>query len=125
VPVVSLNTVYQIPATSEDEAHLLAAVLNSTLARGYLKAFAERASGGYFRFLGWTVALLPFPKNPDPALRSRCVHLSRAAHAAASLSEAKRRELDEQVARLYGLTSVDLHVLRQFDQRLTNPLRRS
>ncbi|NIQ60107.1 MAG: hypothetical protein GWN71_44300, partial [Gammaproteobacteria bacterium] len=47
VPAVSLNTVYGIPADSDDMAHLLAGILNSTPARAYLKSIAERASGGH------------------------------------------------------------------------------
>jgi hypothetical protein len=119
-PIISLNTVYQITAASGEDAHLLAAVLNSTVARAYLKAIAERASGGYFRFLGWTVALLPFPKNPDAVVRRLCVKLSQDAHAAAGLCDDARGRLDELVARLYGLSSDELEVLRSFDARLSN-----
>ncbi len=119
-PIISLNTVYQITAASGEDAHLLAAVLNSTVARAYLKAIAERASGGYFRFLGWTVALLPFPKNPDAVVRRLCVKLSQDAHAAAGLCDDARGQLDELAARLYGLSSDELEVLRSFDARLSN-----
>ncbi len=120
-PVVSLNTVYQIAAVSEEDAHLLAAVLNSTVARAYLKAFAERASGGYFRFLGWTVALLPFPVLPDAAASERCIRISQTAHAAAGLDDKQEVELDEHVARLYRLSRGELQELREFDARLANP----
>lgn len=120
-PLISLNTVYQIAAASGEDAHLLAAVLNSTVARSYLKAIAERASGGYFRFLGWTVALLPFPSSPDAAVCSLCVQLSQHAHASAGLTADEQRQLDELVARLYGLSPHDLEELRAFDARLTNP----
>jgi hypothetical protein len=118
-PLISLNTVYQIPAASDEDAHFLAAVLNSTVARAYLKAIAERATGGYFRFLGWTVALLPFPEEPDAAVRMNCIELSRHAHAAGCLDPAARRRLDELVARLYGLGPRGLAVLRSFDARLS------
>ncbi|UCC72208.1 MAG: hypothetical protein JSV86_17865 [Gemmatimonadota bacterium] len=119
-PLVSLNTVYQIAAASEEEAYLLAAVLNSTVARAYLKAIAERATGGYFRFLGWTVALLPFPEEPDAAVTMHCVELSRLAHANGGLKAGERRRLDKLVARLYGLATRELGVLRSFDARLSN-----
>jgi adenine-specific DNA-methyltransferase len=119
-PLVSLNTVYQIPAASDEDAHFLAAVLNSTVARAYLKAVAERATGGYFRFLGWTVALLPFPEEPDAAVRMGCIELSRHAHAAGELKVAERHRLDELVARLYGLRAGELDTLRSFDARLSN-----
>jgi hypothetical protein len=119
-PLISLNTVYQIPAASDEDAHFLAAVLNSTVARAYLKAIAERATGGYFRFLGWTVALLPFPEEPDAAVRKRCIELSRHAHAAGGLDPGERRRLDELVARQYGLGARRLDTLRSFDARLSN-----
>jgi hypothetical protein len=121
-PVISLNTVYQMAAASGEDAHLLAAVLNSTVARAYLRAIAERASGGYFRFLGWTVALLPFPEQPDAAVVSRCVELSREAHAAGGLAGDDQARLDDAVATLYGLTRDDLDALRAFDDRLCNPV---
>lgn len=120
-PIISLNTVYQIPAASEEDAYLVAAVLNSTVARAYLKAIAERASGGYFRFLGWTVALLPFPEKPDAAVLIRLVQLSRAAHSAGGLDADSQVELDELVARLYQLEAGELDELRAFDSRLSNP----
>jgi hypothetical protein len=121
-PVISLNTVYQITAASGEDAHLLAAVLNSTVARAYLRAIAERASGGYFRFLGWTVALLPFPEQPDAAVVSRCAELSREAHADGGLAGDGQGRLDDAVATLYGLTRDDLDALRAFDDRLCNPV---
>ena len=120
-PLIGLNTVYQIAVASGEDAHLLAAVLNSTVARSYLKAIAERASGGYFRFLGWTVALLPIPSSPDATVCNLCVQLSQHAHASAGLTVEEQRQLDELVARLYGLSPHELEVLRAFDSRLTGP----
>jgi hypothetical protein len=98
----------------------LAGVLNSTVARAYLKAIAERAAGGYFRYLGWTVALLPFPKKPDAAVQTEIASLSRKAHAERSMAPRDRNRLDELVARLYHLADKDLKKLRLFDARLTN-----
>ncbi len=119
--VISLNTVYQIAAASDEDAHFLAAVLNSTVARAYLKAIAERASGGYFRFLGWTVALLPFPGRSDAAARAMCIELSRIAHGAGCLSQKANQKLDEAVAALYGLSTSQLEALQSFDARLSKP----
>jgi hypothetical protein len=117
-PLVSLNTVYQLAAASGEDAHLLAAVLNSTVARTYLRAIAERASGGYFRFLGWTVALLPFPERPDAAVAARCTAISQRAHIVGGLDAAGRTALDTAVASLYGLSGQELDTLRDFDYRL-------
>jgi hypothetical protein len=41
----------------------LAALLNSPLAAAWLGLVAEPARGGYQRFLGWTMALLPLPHD--------------------------------------------------------------
>jgi hypothetical protein len=37
--------------------------LNGALAQSWLNALAEPARGGYRRYLGWTLALLPVPKD--------------------------------------------------------------
>ncbi len=121
VPIISLNTVYQIPTRSERDAHFLAAILNSTPARAYLKAIAQRASGGHFRFFSSTVALLPLPTKPEAMIRDECIELSRAAHAEGKLAPARRKSLDRLVARLFGLRAPDIAALRSFDANFSNP----
>ena len=124
-PAISLNTVYQISASSESQAHLLAAVLNSSLARSFLISFAERASGGYFRFLGWTVALLPFPspKRINRSARRACVRLSHLAHERGVLKPDERAELDRAVARIYALDTKHVEALLDFAARLSGRVR--
>ena len=102
-PVVSLNTVYQIPAGSEDDAHFLCSILNSRVAAAYLTSFAERASGGHFRYLGWTMALLPLPTQVEPDLLAACASLSRRAHEIGELSREDLDRLDFLAGQLYGL----------------------
>jgi hypothetical protein len=60
---VPLNTCYVIRATGDDDAHALAALINSPLAAAWLNAIAEPARGGYHRYLGWTCARLPVPAD--------------------------------------------------------------
>jgi hypothetical protein len=43
--------------------------LNSPVTAAWLNALAEPARGGYHRYLGWTVALLPLPSNWSRARR--------------------------------------------------------
>jgi hypothetical protein len=50
-----------------DDAFTLAAILNSTIAAAWLSLIAEPARGGYMRFMGWTVSLLPLPGNWEHA----------------------------------------------------------
>lgn len=56
---VALNTCYVVRCRKIEDACALAAVLNSALAAAWLNAIAEPARGGYRRYLGWTVAMLP------------------------------------------------------------------
>ena len=44
-----------------DDAHALATLLNSSLVAAWLNSIAEPARGGYRRYLGWTLSLLPVP----------------------------------------------------------------
>jgi hypothetical protein len=46
-----------------DDAFALAALINSKLAAAWLSIVAEPARGGYKRFLGWTMSLLPLPTD--------------------------------------------------------------
>lgn len=62
-PTVPLNSCYVAFARSLDEACAVAALLNSAPAAAWLCALAEPARGGYRRFLGWTLARLPIPRD--------------------------------------------------------------
>ncbi|HEY4307398.1 MAG TPA: N-6 DNA methylase [Gemmatimonadaceae bacterium] len=62
-PRVPLNTCYVARCRNTHDAHALAALLNSPLARAWLDTIAEPARGGYKRYLGWTTALLPLPSD--------------------------------------------------------------
>ncbi len=62
-PTVPLNSCYVARAASHDDALTLAAILNSPLAAAWLAAIAEPARGSYSRYLGWTVARLPLPRD--------------------------------------------------------------
>jgi N-6 DNA Methylase len=62
-PTVPLNSCYVVPCDSEVDALALTALLNSSLAAAWLHVLAEPARGGYHRYLGWTMALLPLPRD--------------------------------------------------------------
>ena len=66
-PTVALNSCYVARCATSDDAHALAALLNGPLARAWLQAIAEPARGGYRRYLGWTLSLLPIPRRWDRA----------------------------------------------------------
>ena len=107
-PLVPNQTLYSLDAATLDEAYVLAAVLNSTIAGALLVSVAERAKDAHYRYFGRTVAALPLP-GTGPEFDA-LVRLSRRAHRGTDVQE----EIDAAVARLYGLTPGELAVLRRF-----------
>jgi hypothetical protein len=62
-PTVPLNSCYVVRCHEECDAWAIAALLNGRLAGAWLNVLAEPARGGYRRYLGWTVGLLPIPRR--------------------------------------------------------------
>ena len=60
---VPLNSCYVVPCDDNVDALTLTALLNSPVAAAWLNAVAEPARGGWHRYLAWTVALLPLPRD--------------------------------------------------------------
>ena len=77
-PAVPLNSCYIVRCPELADAYALTAVLNSPLAAAWLHAISEPARGGFRRFLGWSVALLPLPHDWTYA-RRRLAPLAEAA----------------------------------------------
>lgn len=118
-PLIPLNTVYFVPVEDPDRALRLAALFNSLPVRTFARAIAERAKDARFRFLAWTIAVLPIPDGWDRAdAGRRLLELSRAAHREGAISPEAEHELDRIVAGLYGLGPGDLETLREFDRWL-------
>jgi hypothetical protein len=61
--IVPLNTCYAVSCNTLDDAHALAVLLNSPPVSAWLNVVAEPARGGYRRYLGWTMSLLPLPSE--------------------------------------------------------------
>jgi hypothetical protein len=118
-PLIPNQTLYSLDAVTLDEAYVLAAVLNSTVAGALLVSVAERAKDAHYRYFGRTVAALPLPDTKPE--RERLVRLSRRAHRGAEVME----ELDVAVARLYGIDGRELGVLREFLERRLDARRAS
>ena len=68
-PTVLLNSCYVVPCNDLTDARTLATLLNSPVCAAWLNAVAEPARGGYHRYLGWTVSLLPIPADWERARR--------------------------------------------------------
>ena len=60
---VPLNSCYVTRCQDATDAHALTALLNGPVARAWLDAVAEPARGGYKRYFGWTMSLLPVPAD--------------------------------------------------------------
>ena len=60
---VPLNSCYVVPCDDTVDALALTALLNTSLAAAWLHVLAEPARGGYHRYLGWTMALFPLPRD--------------------------------------------------------------
>jgi N-6 DNA Methylase/Eco57I restriction-modification methylase len=112
IPLVPNQTLYSIDAASLDEAYVIAAILNSTIADAFFLATAERAKDDHYRYFGRTVARLPMPRiTPESVMWDKLVRVSRAAHRSGRASD----ELDVIVAELYGVE--ELEPLRSFVER--------
>jgi hypothetical protein len=96
---VALNSCYVTRCRDACDAHALAALLNSPLARAWLNAAAEPARGGYRRYLAWTLALLSVPADWTRA-RAILAPLSERAHGGDTLRDA---ELLEAAADAYEI----------------------
>ena len=107
-PLVPNQTLYALDAVSLDEAYALSAILNSSIAGALLVAVAERAKDLHFRYFGRTVAALPWPEVRQEW--DHLVRLSRRAHRGSDVQQ----EIDQAVARLYGVTAEELSLLQGF-----------
>jgi hypothetical protein len=62
-PVVPLNSCYVLSCRDDVDAAALATLLNSPLMGCWLGAIAEPARGGFRRYMAWTVAQMPVPRD--------------------------------------------------------------
>ena len=111
IPLVPNQTAYCVDAASMDEAFLLSAVLNSTVAGALLVAVADQAKDRHYRYFANTVGSMPLPdlESNRPASRS-LARLARAAHRGGEV----QRQLDSAVAEIYGITQRELILLGEF-----------
>ncbi len=103
---VPLNTCYVIPTSSREDARALAAILSSALANAWLGIIAEPVRGGYRRFFGWTMAMLPIPRDWSRALSIL---------ATVRFENASDDDLDSAVTEAYGCCKKDVEELLQWE----------
>jgi hypothetical protein len=112
IPLVPNQTLYSLDAATIEEAHVLAALLNSTIVNVLALAIAERAKDFYFRYFGRTVARLPLPVVA-PASDS-WTQLLRAARRARRNPDRVGDEIDLAVNALYGVSPAEHARLASF-----------
>jgi hypothetical protein len=103
-PAVPLNSCYVVPCRDLTDAHAFAALLNSPLAAAWLHMLAEPARGGYKRYLAWTVALLPVPRDWSAARRA----LAPLAERAMRGDDVSDAELLDAARRAYRVRPADI-----------------
>jgi len=109
-PAVAINSCYVLCCRDAVDAHALAALLNSPLAAAWLNTLAEPARGGYHRYLAWTVALLPIPRDWTFA-RSVLAPLG------ATPEQSRPADLLAAATRAYRLRSADVAPLIEWSNR--------
>jgi len=100
-PTVPLNTCYVARCPTTEDALALSALLNSPILAAWLSLVAEPARGGYHRYLGWTMSLLPVPVAWDRH-RSRLAALGSSARA--NRDSVTESELLEATVDAYQIT---------------------
>jgi hypothetical protein len=110
---VPLNSCYVLSCAELDDALALAALLNSPLAAAWLNTIAEPARGGWHRYLGWTISLLPVPTDWARA-RGILAPIAERAVLGAPPSDV---ELVDAVCRAYRLKHVNLAPLLAWEHR--------
>ena len=90
-----MQTVYFVAESNEANGAKLVVLLNSIPVRVFICSFAERARGGYFRHISWTVGLIPMPPGFDKI-------------------ESESGKSSDPVSDAYGLDRDDIKALEEY-----------
>lgn len=100
--------------TGEDTiAKSLTGVLNSTPARVYTGSYALRTGGKYCQHKAWTVGVVPIPNEIFNGASNDVIDLSEELHEEEGDDDLSK-ELDAEVAELYGLSESDIDAMGEF-----------
>jgi len=101
---VAINSCYIARCATETDAFALAAILNSSLAAAWLNCVAEPARGGYHRYLGWTMSILPLPMDWKRAT-TRLASIGKCAFEGHPPAQ---DDLNAEILCAYGLSDTDV-----------------
>lgn len=107
---VPINSCYVASCPTLADACALTALLNSPLVAAWLNVVAEPARGGYQRYLGWTMSILPLPRDWAHAKSI----LAPVAESAIAGSEPDDADLFAAALAAYGLKECDVAPLMQW-----------
>ena len=110
---VPLNSCYVARLPTVEDSLALAALLNSPLLSAWLALVAEPARGGYHRYLGWTMAIAPLPRD---WARARAILAPLGAVALAGAPPSVNDLLDAAIA-AYRVRRVDVEPLVTWSHR--------
>ena len=97
--LIVIQTVYFISSVDEKFCSKMVLLLNSTPIRAFIKSFAERAMGGYFRHISWTVGLVPIPNHIDEL----------------PINLKDPVKINEAVSKIYRLTNEETKAISDYD----------
>lgn len=109
---VPINTCYVIRCRTDSDAHAIATLINSDIIGAWLSAIAEPARGGYKRYMGWTMSIMPVPKNWDRARKL----LAPIGSEASSVGTADERKVHAAVLAAFGLEEKDVAPLLEWSE---------
>jgi hypothetical protein len=104
---VPLNTCYSVRCPTLRDAFALAALMNSDVISAWLSVIAEPARGGYQRYMGWTIALMPFPGERG----AECGELAEIGESAFHGAPADAADLSAAVSRAFGVAEAQVQGL--------------
>jgi len=107
---VVLNSCYVTRCATETDALALTALLNSALVAAWLNCIAEPARGGYHRYLGWTMSILPLPMDWERATTTLAPMSRQAIEGHPPVAD----DLHSEVLHAYGLCETDVAALMQW-----------
>jgi len=109
-----------LESTSKKVGVALTGFLNSVLANAYVAAFVTRTGAEYGNFSSWVIGLLPIDQAFVGAECDKIIDLSRKLHKLKGHDQKLLGELDRAVAKIYGLSDVELREMHAFFEFFTN-----
>lgn len=128
--LIPAHTTYVASVPDEQSGRALAGLLNSVPVRAFLKSYAERARGGYYRHFSGAVGSVPLPLAIATALngvgsasrtrRTLAPFVRLASQIQGAMQEGRTLDdeqvrLDELVAQAYGLDRSQVELLTEYD----------